>query len=346
MSGHPVSWTHVTALTLVLMPVSWLYGLVVTLRRALYTAGLLRSERLPVPVIVVGNITVGGTGKTPLVLWLVEHLRTAGYQPGIVSRGYRKSGAAGPGNNEPRSVGINDDAALCGDEPVLLARRSGCPVWIGADRVAAARALLAAHPDCDVIVSDDGLQHYRLARDAEIAVIDDARKFGNRLLLPAGPLREPTSRLDSVDAVVLRVDDKPPDTSGGRPAPRFAMWLEAGPFRNLLNPDTTVDAQHFRGQRVHAAAGIGNPDHFFNTLKSLDLDFTAHPFPDHHPYTQADLAFDDCDAVVMTEKDAVKYQQFVTGDTAKYWALEVTAKVENRLATQLIARIERTRREF
>ncbi len=337
--GYPVSWTQVTAITLLLIPVSWLYHIVVATRRALYRVGILRSVRLPVPVIVVGNISVGGTGKTPLVLWLVERLRDAGFTPGIVSRGY---GASTP---QARAVGVKDDAAQCGDEPVLLARRSGCAVWIGVDRVAAARALLAAHPQCDVIVSDDGLQHYHLARDAEVAIIDGSRRFGNRLLLPAGPLREPPSRLDTVDAVVIRSDNKPPDTSGGRPAPRFAMSIEAGMFHNLRHPQHAVGARYFDGQRVHAAAGIGNPEHFFNMLKGLGLTCTVHPFPDHHPYTQADLAFADSDAVVMTEKDAVKYEQFVTEATEKYWALGVTAKVEHGLASMLIERIKRTQRK-
>ncbi len=326
------------------MPLSWLYGIVVSLRRALYVAGILRSERLPVLVIVVGNISVGGTGKTPLVLWLADYLLASGFRPGIVSRGYRKS-ANPSGENAPRAVGATDDAAACGDEPVLLARRSGCPVWIGADRVAAARALLAAHPQCNIILSDDGLQHYRLARDVEIAVVDGLRGFGNRLLLPAGPLREPLSRLDTVDAVVIRQNDPPPDTSGGRPAPRFAMRLEAGTFRNLLHPQTVVNADHFRDQPVHAVAGIGNPDHFFNTLKQFSLVFTAHPFPDHHAYTPADLAFADGNAVVMTEKDAVKYERFSKEFTEKCWALGVTAHVDTGLGNLLIQRIEHSRRK-
>ncbi len=344
MSGHPLSWTQFTALSLLLMPVSWLYGAVVALRRALYIAGILRCERLPVPVIVVGNISVGGTGKTPLVLWLADYLLTSGFKPGIISRGYRQSGSTSA-DHTPRAVGAGDDPERCGDEPVLLARRSGCPVWVGADRVAAARALLAAHPQCDVILSDDGLQHYRLARDVEIAVVDGMRRFGNCLLLPAGPLREPLSRLDSVDAVVIRRDDRPPDTSGGRPAPRFVMRLEAGTFRNLLHMQTVVDAGHFRGQQVHAAAGIGNPDHFFNSLKELGVAFTAHPFPDHHAYTQADLAFADGNAVVMTEKDAVKYERFPEDATKNCWALGVTAHVDFGLGNLIIRRIENLRRK-
>ena len=311
----------------------------VLLRRLAYRLHLLGIERAGIPLIVVGNLSVGGTGKTPLVLWLVERLCEAGYAPGIVSRGY---GSAAAGAHQPREVGVKDDAALCGDEPVLLARRGGCPVWIGADRVAAARALLAAHPQCNVIVSDDGLQHYRLARDAEVAVIDGARGHGNGFLLPAGPLREPPSRLGTVDAVVVRGADARSAAAAVTAVPQFTLSLEAGPFYNLLNPQHTDNAHRFNGQRVHAVAGIGNPEHFFNTLKELGLTFTAHPFPDHHPYAQADLAFEDCDVVVMTEKDAVKYERHAT---EKYWALDVTAQVENRLAALLIERMKIAQRK-
>ena len=337
MSGYPASWTRVTPLTLLLAPVSWLYGIVIAVRRALYTAGVLRRVRLPVPVIVIGNISVGGTGKTPLVLWLVERLRAAGFEPGIISRGYLASGRKpADGAREPRAVGAQDDAMQCGDEPVLLARRSGCPVWIGADRVATARALLAAHPQCSVIVSDDGLQHYALARDAEVAVVDSTRLHGNGFLLPAGPLREPQSRLHRVDAVVLRGDAVPIQSMAVLDAPRFTMSMIAGSFYQLRAPRNTRGSYEFRGQRVHAAAGIGNPEHFFTTLQNLGLAFTPHAFPDHHPYTQGELDFADCDAVVMTEKDAVKYAPYAS---EKHWALGITAQVESGLAPLLIKRL-------
>jgi tetraacyldisaccharide 4'-kinase len=336
-AGQPVSWTRVTAFTVLLIPLSWLYRAAVALRRGLYRASILRGERLPVPVIVVGNVSVGGTGKTPLVLWLAERLRAAGYTPGIVSRGY-----GGAGAHTPRAAGANDDPAQCGDEALLLARLSGCPVWIGANRPAAARALLAAHPRCNVIVSDDGLQHYVLARDAEIAVIDGARGHGNGCLLPAGPLREPVSRLASVDAVVIRGDDIT-NAAVGVTVPRFAMHMAPGVFRNLRDPRITRGAEQLRGPRVHAAAGIGNPGQFFDTLKNLGLAFTAHAFADHHPYAAADLAFGDCDTVLMTGKDAVKYERYVTDSTAdKYWALDVAAQIDNQLATLLIERITRS----
>ena len=349
MSSYPLSWTRVTALTVLMIPLSWLYRMVVAVRRALYAAGFLRSVRLPVPVIVVGNISIGGTGKTPLVLWLVERLRAAGFVPGIVSRGYIPSSVSSRSGGEPRAVGVKDDAAQCGDEPVLLARRGACPVWIGADRVAVARALLAAHPQCNVIVSDDGLQHYALARDAEVAVVDGARGHGNGLLLPAGPLREPPSRLHGVDAVVIRSDgdSAPPVNACVLDAPRFAMSMSAGAFYRLSDPQHTEDVSAFRRQRVHAAAGIGNPEHFFSTLKALGLAFTPHTFPDHHPYTPGDLDFAACDAVVMTEKDAVKYEQYAAAAPEKYWALGVVAQVESGLAPLLIKRLhERQKSPF
>jgi tetraacyldisaccharide 4'-kinase len=227
------------------------------------------------------------------------------------------------------------DPRRCGDEPVLLAQRSGCPVWIGADRAAAARALLTAHPACDVLLSDDGLQHYRLARDVEIAVIDAERGLGNGWLLPAGPLREPASRLDEVDAVVVHGE-----TPGGvapRPA-RCRMRLHGAEFHNLLNPGHRVGPGHFRHARLHAIAGIGNPARFFRHLQQLGLAFAAHPFPDHHPFTAADLAFDDADAILMTEKDAVKCRPYAN---EKCWALRVDAAVDAALGRLVLDKLDR-----
>src|SRR5215831_12782352 len=190
-------WDRFTAVSALLSPLSLAFRAAAGLRRAAYASGIARARRLPVPVIVVGNITAGGSGKTPVVLWLARHLRAHGYHPGIVSRGY------GGTRTVSGRVAPDGDPRACGDEPVLLARRSGSPVWTGADRAAAGAALLATNPACNVLLSDDGLQHYRLARDLEICVLDDALGIGNGWLLPAGPLREPPSRLAAVDAIVI-----------------------------------------------------------------------------------------------------------------------------------------------
>lgn len=332
MFRFPLSWTRVTSISILLVPFSWMFRAVAALRRALYRAGILRSEKLPVPVIVVGNIIVGGSGKTPLVLWLAARLREAGHTPGIISRGYGAKNTKGGTKTEGvRQVVATDDPASAGDEPVLLARRAGCPVWVGRNRVAAARALLAAHPSCNVIISDDGLQHYALARDIEIAVIDGARMFGNGLLLPAGPLREPLSRLAKVDAVVVNGESDEQSLSAG---PRFEMNLRMQEIYNLLNSNNTIDPARLAALRVHAVAGIGNPQRFFTALEELGITFTAHAYPDHHAYSESDLQFANCDAVVMTEKDAVKCERYAT---EKHWVLRVNAHVDAALAA-LVAR--------
>ena len=193
-------WYRLSPLHLLLFPVSLIFRALAALRRFLYRSGILASVKLPVPVVIIGNISVGGTGKTPLTLWLAQQLIENGWHPGIVSRGYTKTTRQ---QKAPHEVSIDDAADEVGDEPLLMAQRALCPVWIGRNRPAAALALLQAHPECDIVLSDDGLQHYRLRRDAEIVVVDGARRFGNGLLLPAGPLREPVSRLRKVDAVVI-----------------------------------------------------------------------------------------------------------------------------------------------
>lgn len=312
-------WYRLSALSLALAPVSLLFGAGVALRRAGYRAGLLGTERLPVPVVVVGNLVVGGTGKTPLVLWLVAALGARGFRPGIVSRGY------GAANETPRAAPPGGDPARHGDEPLLLAERSGAPVFVGRDRTAAARALLAAHPECDAIVCDDGLQHYRLARDFEIAV-EDERGHGNGLLLPAGPLREPASR--AVDAVVLN--------GAARPG-AFAMTLEPAGFARVGGDRAPVPLEALRGKRLHAAAGIGNPARFFATLRGLGLDPVPHAFPDHHAFVAGDVEFPDCDFVLVTEKDAVKCRSFARADLV---ALRVEARVEPRLADLVVSRLK------
>jgi len=304
MLNFPKHWLRPDAVSSALLPASWLFAAVSAARRALYGAGILRSTRLRVPVIVVGNVTVGGTGKTPLVLALLEDLRRSGRRPGVILRGY---GAAAAGVAE---VCAGDDPRAAGDEAVLLAVRSGCPVFRGRDRVAAASALLERHPDCDLIVSDDGLQHYRLARDIEIAV-EDARGHGNGRMLPAGPLREPGNR--KVDALVLNGEPHPERAAAIARLKYFRMqlvpdgWYELG--KAPIEVEHSIDPKALAGARLHALAGIGAPQRFFRTLEELGIRAVEHAFPDHHAFSADDLRFDACDAVLMTEKDAVKCLQ-------------------------------------
>ncbi len=319
-------WYRLSPLHLLLFPLSLVFRALAALRRALYRGGLLASVRLPVPVVVVGNISVGGTGKTPLTLWLAQQLIEEGWHPGIVSRGYTK--ATEQKKKTLHEVTGDDSADEVGDEPLLMAQRALCPVWIGRDRPAAAQALLQAHPECDIVLSDDGLQHYRLQRDAEIVVVDGARRFGNGLLLPAGPLREPVSRLRKVDAVVVN--------GGEAQGDEFAMRLEGTSFYNLLNPEMVVLAGEFAGQRLHAVAGIGHPQRFFAHLEHLGLSAQRHAFPDHHRYTTSDIAFDEADAILMTEKDAVKCAPFAT---ERCWVLRVDAQVSPALTRLILKKV-------
>lgn len=310
-----------------LLPVGGLFFAVSFLRRLAFRRGWLKSERLPAPVVVVGNIVVGGAGKTPLTLWLARRLLELGRRPGIVSRGYGRDGAG------VRAVGAGATAQEVGDEPLLLARRCGCPVYVGADRAAAARALLAAHPQCDLILCDDGLQHYRLRRDVEIAVVD-RRGLMNGWPLPAGPLREPASRLAEVDALVVNGTDP---SCMAAPA-TFALRLEGRRFYRLDDPRRTCRAGDLAGLRLHAVAGIGEPQRFFDHLNELGLACENHAFPDHHRFTAQDLDFAG-DAILMTEKDAIKCAGLAA---LPAWVLPVDATVEPDLARHILDILEKT----
>lgn len=328
-------WFSGVAFTLALLPAALLFRLLAALRRGLFRVGVLRAARLPVPVIVVGNIIAGGAGKTPLTLWLVQALSARGRRPGIVSRGY---GGAG----QIAEVTAESDPRQVGDEPVLLATRAGVPVCVGRDRTAAGRALLVAHPEVDVLVCDDGLQHYRLARDIELAVVD-ARGIGNGWPLPLGPLREPAARLRNVDAVVGHAGAEAVWQPLAGAVPAYPMRLAPGPFVSLHDPSrrfapgALAEYAAATGRRLYAIAGIGAPERFFATLATLGFaGIDARPFPDHYAYTAPDLAFAQGGILLMTEKDAVKCRPLYSGEA---WVLPVDAEVPASLVNYLLEKL-------
>jgi len=294
---HPLRW--------VLFPLACVYRAMSWLRR--HYLQRFCQHSFSVPIIVVGNISVGGVGKTPLVIALVQQLQARGLRVGIVSRGY---GATM--NDFPHEVSVNESAELVGDEPLLLAKKAGCPVVIAPDRVQAVRCLLDKH-SCQVIVSDDGLQHYKMGRAIEIVVIDGVRGLGNRLCLPAGPLRESAKRLQQVDFIVV---------NGGECPRGYRMDLRPGDFTQLLNGKSIPVAE--LSCPVAAVAAIGHPQRFFSTLRALGVTFEPYPFTDHHSFQPKELDLPE-KMVVMTEKDAVKCQAFAT---EKMYFLPVEAVIE------------------
>jgi len=312
-------WYGKSPMRYALWPVSAVYRGLARLRRTAYQRGWRPTVEAAVPVIVVGNVSVGGTGKTPFVIWLADQLKQRGRKVGIVTRGYR-----GKGTEWPRAVAADSDPEEVGDEPVLLARRTSCPVVAGPDRVACVEALLE-HTRVDVVLSDDGLQHYRLARAFEIAVVDGARGMGNGLCLPAGPLREPPSRLQEVDAIVVN----------------GTGWGHAGVFRAdavvtkvyHLKDGAERTLESFRGKPVHAVAGIGNPQRFFDLLLDADLDVESHPLEDHAEITLDELTFDAPGAVLITEKDAVKCEHLKANGV---WCVVVDFKFDADSASRLM----------
>jgi tetraacyldisaccharide 4'-kinase len=304
-----------------LLPFSALYGFVSARRRDHFADRRNAPLQLARPVIVVGNLSVGGTGKTPLVYWLVSQLKERGFTPGIATRGY------GGSSREVRVILASDDPAVVGDEPILLAHRTQAAVAIGRDRPAAARLLIDS--GCDVVVSDDGLQHYALARDCEIAVIDGERLFGNGALLPAGPLRELPARLRGVDAVVL-------NGAGSATQPQIHnalhMRIEACNAVSLTH-GSAKPLTEFAGQTVHAVAAIGNPQRFFNMLQSFGIKVIAHPLPDHAHLRGEDIFFTDDLPVFMTEKDAVKCLK-MAGD--QHWQVPIDVAFNSADANALL----------
>ena len=338
-------WQRNSLWQLFLRPVSWLFLLVVTIRRAAFRAGLLKSYSVGVPVVIVGNISVGGTGKTPLVLALVEALAKKNMHCGIVTRGYQRARAESAIDNVIHVLPSTTDGDVVSDEATLLARRAGVPVYAGADRVAAANTLLRNHKEIDVILSDDGLQHYALRRDIEICVIDGLRGLGNGGLLPAGPLREPASRLHTVDVIVVNDcgEGKGGDTNTARfstTTPAFEMTLANTLFINLKTDqrfDVRLALDTFGHSRLHALAGIGHPQKFFAHLTDLGFALAAtQPFPDHHHYLATDMPGSDVEIILMTEKDAVKCGTFAD---ERMWFVRVDAVLPNDFTDFVLKKI-------
>lgn len=321
----PKFWYRRELISYLLLPFSFVYRAFISLYRLSYKR--LSAARFPVPIIVVGNITVGGTGKTPMVIGLVELLKKQGYNPGVISRGYGRKGGSGS-----VIVTAKSKADEVGDEALLIARRAACPVIVDNDRIVAAKKLLEVYK-CNVIVSDDGLQHYKLPRYIEIALIDAEFEFGNKFCLPAGPLREPISRLNSVDFIVRNFNTSLPLLV---PPGEYSMVLELTGFRNIKDPATVKAADAFKGQAIHAVAGIGMPEKFFKTLRHLNLDIIEHPFPDHHIFSSSDLSFEN-KTVIMTEKDGVKCEALAQEN---FWYVEVNAKLESRFVEELLDRLK------
>ena len=314
-------WYKDPFIGVVLMPLGFLFSDFVKFRKFLYRIGVFKKHTLPVPVIVVGNITVGGTGKTPLIIWLAELLKSEGFKPGIISRGY-----GGQAEVWPQWVDANSTAEQVGDEALLIAKQTGCPMAVSPLRADAA-GLLLKKSDCDIILSDDGLQHYALNRNIEIAVIDGERRFGNSYCLPAGPLREPIERLQSVDFIVVN-GEKSEDNE-------FSMQISGNTAVNLLTGQHKP-LQEFSATACHALAGIGNPDRFFKLLESAGFSCTTHSFPDHYKFQPNDISFPDSEPVLMTEKDAVKCMSFAGN---QHWYIPVKAVPETGFAEQLLERL-------
>ena len=315
----PAFWYRPDPLGALLAPLGWAVALFTILRRAAYRAGMRRSWQVGCPVVVVGNLSVGGTGKTPLVIAVAKLLSSRGLRVGVICRGY-----AGSASRWPRKVRPDSNPERVGDEAVLLARRTGGPVAAGPNRIAAAR-ILVRRAKCDVILSDDGLQHLRLARDVEIVVVDGVRRHGNGRCLPAGPLREPPGRLASVDLVIVNGDARPGE---------LEMRLETGDAVSLIDAETTRRLESFRGAPVHAVCAIGHAERFFRTLESHGLTIVRHAFPDHHPFSESEVDFGDGAPVLMTEKDAVKCERFAD---ARHWYVPVEAVLSGELEDRLLA---------
>lgn len=313
------SWYKKSIISYLLFPFACVFFLIVKLRYFLYKRGWKKVHKVSVPVIIVGNLTVGGTGKTPLVIWLANFLQNAGYKPGIITRGY--------GGTHTQSVFVSKDSnpSVVGDEALVMAKHTDCPIIVGTNRIFSARQLLA-NKGCNILLGDDGLQSYYFGRDVEIVVIDGERRFGNGFCLPAGPLREPISRLKQVAFIV---------TNGEAKIGEYTMRLLANSACMVNNPGIRKNLDDWVGQSVHVVAGIGNPQRFFNMLEKIGLRVIKHPFPDHYVFMQEDLDFKNY-PIFMTEKDAVKCQQFAKDNC---WFIPVKTEVESSFGENILRAI-------
>ncbi len=310
-------WYSKNIFSLLLSPLSLIYISIIYLRHTLYRLGLISITKINVPTIVIGNIVAGGTGKTPLVIWLAKYFKDKGFLPGIVSRGY-----GGTYLSNIELVKPTSNPLLVGDEPVIIARNTNCPVVVAKKRAKGAKELVEKY-NCNIILCDDGMQHYSLARDIEIAVIDGQRRFGNNYCFPAGPLREPKSRIFKADLIVSKYNARTCE---------HKMDYTYHQLVSLNELSKTIPISDLHGMTVHAIAGINNPDHFFSYLRSHKLELIIHKFPDHYSYTEDDVKFDDNFPVVMTEKDAVKCLNY---SSDKHWYIPISAELSKSFVCDL-----------
>ena len=310
-------WYSKNIFSLLLSPLSLIYISIIYLRYTLYQLGLISITKINVPTIVIGNIVAGGTGKTPLVIWLAKYLKSKGFLPGIVSRGY-----GGTYLSNIELVKPTSNPLLVGDEPVIIARNTNCPVVVAKKRAKGAKELVEKY-NCNIILCDDGMQHYSLARDIEIAVIDGQRRFGNNYCFPAGPLREPKSRIFKADLIVSKYNARTCE---------HKMDYTYHQLVSLNELSKTIPISDLHGMTVHTIVGINNPDHFFSYLRSHKLELIIHKFPDHYSYTEDDVKFDDNFPVVMTEKDAVKCLNY---SSDKHWYIPISAELSKSFVCDL-----------
>ncbi|MCW8929690.1 MAG: tetraacyldisaccharide 4'-kinase [Gammaproteobacteria bacterium] len=344
-------WQSLNFVSLALAPISFLFCLLVSIRHFLYRIRLFKSNSSKLPVIVVGNIYIGGNGKTPFVIWLVEQLKEAGFKPGVVSRGYGAEEGNEKGAAWPRQVDLKQDILLFGDEPFLIHKTTMCPVIIDPIRSRAVEKI-AQDTDCDIIISDDGLQHYAMSRFIEINITDAKRLYGNKLCLPAGPLRERLSRLSSVDYIVYNISREPLENSDKElDKNEFLMDYEVSNLEPLSVPSMDDEKQSmtltdFKGKIVHAVAGIGAPESFFKLLQKHGINVIEHPFTDHYQYQPEDLVFDQPYPIIMTEKDAVKCQAFFKPGLlfeeplTNVWFLPIKASVNSELTKKILKQLK------